>query len=581
MKLKDQTKVYKMLDDSKTFTESYTSSFDENERLKEGLPRTSIPSNYPRVTDKSLSKKINDTPKRVFQKVPDFTVDTGADPFTDVCAEYVLVGECIGGDDDGYSFYQKLINAGRDAAGFGLCAVYLPFEFSGDSYKVGFVPIYWGDLLLEKYCTNINSSHYTIIRQWKNEWDLQEIFDNTDEDVDDGWKRDKIKELIDNKATKTRDPSTPGSRKAGITEDMFEIFTYVSKDEFITFTRNPDYILRQKDNKSKARRVVGLYYDFDGVNPLGRSMVDIGGDLQNLIDSDMQAYQFNRAISLQPPVFVSGDVDSGDGIYMPNNVITVDDPQTAAKPLEISTTAIEQYPNLYALQMSQMNKLIPDADDTTIPSEATGGLASSKTSTGINQNKMTQGVYDNFFFKNAEAFLGAWATNALNIYFREFDGVIELQLNNEYADKARAINSQAITPDGKVQLDCSQVTKIKVKVEPGSTRDLAREEDMQRLSGIINMEGQSEIVASTIGQAGTQEIVKSMVKSSGVTNAGDIMAAIDEGAAMNQMAPQGEQPQPEPGAEESAQLDLLAKGQKIEQDAEMHQAKLQNMRSNK
>lgn len=583
-KLKNSSDVFKLLTISKQFMTEHTSTFSENERLKDGLPKTNIPASYPRVTDKTLSKKINDTPKRVFQKLPDFSVDTGATKLEDICSEFILNKEFIEGEDEGYSWYQKLINAGRDANGFGVCAVYSPFELVNESYKVGFVPIYWGDLFLEAYTTNVNVANYVFIRQWKTKADMDAILDNTDPDVEDGWDRVKLKELVDNNATTPVDNNT----KRSTTNILFELYTYMGKDEFITFSvANGDKILRTKDNKSKRRRVVGLYYDFDGVNPMGRSMVDIAGDLQNLIDADMQAYQFNRALSLQPPVFVNGDVDGGDGIYVPNNVMVVEDPTTAVKALEVSTTGIENYPQLYALQISQMNALIPDADNTTISSEATGGLASSKTSTGIKQNQHTESISDNFAFKNGEAFLSAWAENALNIYFKEFEGVIELQLDNEYADKARAEDPEKVSPTGLVRLDCSAVTKIRVKVESGSTRDVAREEDNARLAGLMNMEGQSPIVASTIGSEGTKEIVKSMVKSSGVKNAGDIMEAIDNAPEVdpNQVGPDGQpiQPdqsqQPDPNAEQLGQLDVAAKEQEMMQKDELHKAKLQKMRT--
>lgn len=575
-KLKDPNKVFSLLTASKEFMEEHTSSFNENERLKAGLPREGIPANYPRVTDKTLSKMINDTPKRVFQRIPDFEVDTGADKFTDICSEYVLVKEFIEGEDDGYSFYQKLINAGRDAAGFGVCAVYSPFERVQGSYRVGFVPIYWGDLFLEAYTTSVNVANYVFIRQWKTKADMEAILDETDADIDDGWDREAVQKLVDNNATT---PQSTNNRVSSSTE-LFEIYTYMSKDEFITFSiTNGDRILRRKDNKSRRRRVVGFYYDYDGVNPMGRSMVDIAGDLQNLIDSDMQAYQFNRALALQPPVVVGGDLDSGDGIFMPNNVLVSDDPATAVKALVVDTSAITEYPNLYALQKSQMYNLIPNAGDTTTPAEATGGLQSSKTPTGIKQNQATENIIDNFFFKNAEAFLSNWAENALNIYMNEFDGVIELQLDNEYADKARAEDPSKVSPTGLVRLDCSDVSKIRVKVESGSTRDVAREEDNERLSGLINMEGQSEIVANTIGPEGTKEIVKSMVKSSGITNAGKIMEAIDANPAPEQIGEEQPMEQPNPIEGQMGEMELAAKEQEMQQQDELHQAKIQKIKN--
>ena len=556
--------------------EQHTANFDENERLKDGRPKAGIPAMYPRVTDKTLSKMINDTPKRVFQKTPEFQVDTGSDKFTDICCEYVLVEECINGRDDAVSWYQKLINTGRDACGFGVCAVYSPFELVDGSYRVGFQPIYWEDLFLEAFCTNVNTANHVFIRQWKTKGDIEEILNNTDQDVDDGWDRGMLQELLDQDAT------TPKTSKDAISSDLFEFYTYISKYEFITFsTALGDKILRIKENKSKRMRVVGLYYDYDGTNPMGRSMVDIGGDLQNLIDSDMQAYQFNRALALQPPVVVNGDIDSGDGIYMPNNVLVSDDPNTAVKPLVIDTSAVTNYPQLYSLQKSQMYNLIPNAGDTTVSSEATGGLASSKTPTGIKQNQNTESVIDNFFFKNAEAFLGAWGENALNIFFGEFDGVIELQLNNEYADKARAEDPERVSPTGKVLLDCSTATNIRVKVTSGSTRDVARDEDLQRLNSLVTMAGQSEIIAATIGTAGMQEIAKSMVKTSGVTNAGKIIEAINNNE--NPQMPGQEQPapevieQPDPNAEALGELDVASKEQEMAQADEMHRAKLMKM----
>lgn len=531
-KLKDTTKIYKMFTDSESYMEQYTTNFDENERLKEGSAKTSIPANYPRVTDKSLSKQINDKPKQVFQKLPEFLVDAKADKATDIGAEYILNEVCIRGEDEGLSFYQKLINTGRDSCGFGVCAVYSPFELVNGSYRVGFEPIYWADLFMEPYSTNVNTNNYNFIRQWKTEADLEAIIDDTDPDVDNGWNVANLKKMLSGEKTTSQDKPKPGDRRAGVVPNMYEFITYCSKDEFITFSYDNRLVLRERSNKGKRRRIVGLYYDFDGVNPLGRSMVDIAGDLQNLIDADMQAYQFNRALALQPPVIVSGDIDGGDGIYMPNNVIVADDPETAVKPIVVDSTAVTAYPNLYSLQKSQMNNLLPDSGNTTITAEATGGISSSKTPTGIAAVANKESLDNNFFFKNAEAFLGAWARNALNIYFAQFDGVVELQLNNEYANRVREEDPSKVTDDNIMQIDCSDFSLVDVKVVPDSIRDVTRDEDMKRLITLINMAGQSEQIVGIIGFNGMKEIAKGLVKTSGVSNAGDIIKAINENQQM-------------------------------------------------
>lgn len=283
-------------------------------------------------------------------------------------------------------------------------------------------------------------------------------------------------------------------------------------------------IVRTKENKDPRGKIPidWMYGDMDGSNPLGRSVIDLIGPLQNLIDSDMQMYQYNRALMLAPPVVKRGSFNKSRIRFAPNVIIDVGtDPHAKVEPLTIDTSAIQNYPALYGLQKSQLLNLV-SSPDTSISAEI-GNPGFSKTPQGVNAQQANISVDDNYIRKMFETWFENWSETAINLYFAERTGVEVIQLDEETADKLRDLAQEGkfdpsmLSDDNKIQIDYSSATPaLKFEVDASSSKMQDDKKQQDGLTGLLTALDQSPVLAQTIPPDKIVALWNGMVNASGV-----------------------------------------------------------------
>ena len=128
-----------------------------------------------------------------------------------------------------------------------------------------------------------------------------------------------------------------------------------------------------------------------------------------MLDGDMRAYKFNRALGLAPPLMVFGNIDTSQSFYEADALIEMgSDPNNNIKPLEVDTTAIREYANIYGLNKSQLLNLFNSGGNTSIGSDV-GNPGWGKTPAALKQQKEIMSTDDNYLRKNFESFFENWA----------------------------------------------------------------------------------------------------------------------------------------------------------------------------
>lgn len=451
--------IFKVWKRTKADIDRLYEKFPEYERISRNLPRADADPNFPDVTDGTAASIVQKTPRRIIQQIPTGVINTDEnEDWLPIVAQDIYETKILPHANEDYGLFDKSQLVIQNGLSFGSSVMYTPFLSHDGEFGPDMVLPYWGDVYPQSGKKSIRSAKFIFIRAWWTKEDIDQLINGEQKLTADAKKQgDKYKSTWDIDALKTvkeKISSKDEQAKTPTDEEMnteaIEIITafQVGKNaKFYSFNPDSKTIVRTKVNKDpRGKMPIDVFYgDIDGINPLGRSIMELIGPLQNLIDSDMQAYQYNRALMLRPPVIKYGNV--GNFQYAPNEVLDAStDPNANIVPLKIDTSAIVNYPQLYGLQKSQVLNLVA-SPDTSISADV-GNPGFSKTPTGINQQKAIVSVDDNAIRKSWETSFGEWSETAINLYFAERSGIETYQLSDRGAK-----NLKQLIKDGKLPAD--------------------------------------------------------------------------------------------------------------------------------
>lgn len=521
--------IFERYKDSKKYTEQLTKPFPEFERLARNRPHESIDPAYPKTTDGTTASIIRKTPKRIIQQLPTGTVVAEDDGWLGIVAEYILTERIIYHANQEYNLIQKAWSVIEGGLTFGSTATYTPFVNHDGMFTPDMTIPYWGDIFIQKGKKSGYACDYIFMRSWWQKEDIQALIDaetktsKKSKGYTPTWDTKALKSILESKTSKDQHARAPFEDERGIESNAIELVTAFQKGvgaKFYTFNPTSQTIVRTKVNKDPRGKmpIDWMYGDIDGSNPLGRGIVELIGPLQNLIDGDMQSYQYNRALALQPPVLIYGNI--GDFKYVPNAVIDArNDPTAKVVPLTIDTSSIAQYPALYGLQKSQLLNLV-NSPDTSISSDI-GNPSFSKTDAGVKQQAQTVSVDDNYVTKMFETWFGAWGETAINLYFAERSGVEELQLDKETAMRLRELpnfDESLISQDNKIRIDYDTATPaLKFRVNPSTTKIKNSSEQVQSATNLLDLVMKYPMLNSSYGGPIDIEVLsRRIVSNSGI-----------------------------------------------------------------
>ncbi len=502
----------------------YDDPIDEFERLARNRPSLSIDPSLPKVTDGTLAAIIQEQPKRIVQQAPTGQIVSDEHPEFGEVADVVLTDKLMPIYNRNGNLLQKSWNMIGKAMTQGKQASYTFFTATNGILHTDFVLPYIKDDITEKGKTFAADSNYRFLRSWYQKTDLKAILNRelslqkTKKGYTSEWDLKLLAQFIeDGDAAIPANLQTPAQKEKGGNNGGYEVIHafQVGKDaEFYSFApRFQDgKNLRVKTNNDPRGRMPmdDLYCNIDLSNPRGRGQVELSGGVQNLIDQQMQMFQFMTTYQQAPALQVWGNVNKATLKIRPGAIWDMgSSPNNKVERDIVSDAAMTNFANNYGLLKSQILNLNSSQDHSISASQAPS--SQSKTSQGVQAAEQKLGVSDNYLRKQFETWFGNQSSTSVNIHFAEMKGSEKIQLNQMQIDDlqsgpaAKFIKKDSKT--GKEYLDVTYDAINKVtfdmQVDAGTSEEVDDQDQLVKMKEIMDEVGANPLVINWfLGQSG-------------------------------------------------------------------------------
>lgn len=496
----------KTFEDAKRFMMPLHEPFDEFERISRNKPHPGIAKNLPRVTDGTLAAIVQETPKRVIQQIPTGRIETRNNKWLEIVADFILEQEILPNSEEEAALIQKCWSMVSKVLTYGSQPAYVQFVRRGDYFGTDFSLPYIKDVLLEPGKISDRASNVIFLRTWWSKNQLQYIIykekelgkraASRREEYKSGWDLERLATLIeDGPSQKDVNAQTPSEKGKQLNSGFFEIVHAFQRGigaNFYSFSpqlEDGENVLRSRVNPDPRGFIPihFMYANLDFSNPLGRGSIEMSGGMQNLLDSEVQMYQYMRAMGLNPAMKKKGSWDSTNIKLEPLAIIDLGNEQNAdLVPFEIDTKAVETFPQNYGLIKSQILNL-NNSNDTSVSADV-GNPGFSKTHAGVEAMNLKLGISDNYIRKQFETCWGDIMETEVNLYFAERKGIQELIVDDETAAKLREIQPDAVSKDNKIRIDYDTETpNLKFTVDPSSSNVKDNADQLEKASNVLDM----------------------------------------------------------------------------------------------
>lgn len=474
---------------------------DEFERIARNKPHPGIAKHLPKVTDGTLAALIQEQPKRIIQQVPTGKVVSTKNDWLSIVASFIFEKEIIPNSTQVADLIQKCWGLISKSLTYGSQPAFVQFINRGDYFGTDFTLPYIKDVILEPGKLTDKDSNVMFLRTWWSKNQIEALIykeetlaknskaRNDSEPYKSGWDIKELKRMVDKGAQqKDANAQTPSEKNNQTNSGFYEIVHAFQRGigaEFYSFSPSSESILRRRINKDPRGQIPihFMYSNIDFSNPLGRGSVELSGGMQNLLDSDVQAYQYMRALLMNPPIMIKGNIPSSSIRYEPAAQWRTTDPSSSISPVNLSTESLTSFPNNYGLIKSQILNL-NSSTDTSVSSEV-GNPGFSKTPAGVNMTEQRLGISDNYIRRQFEAVWQDIAETEINLYFAERNGTQELQLDAITAKKIREIDESMVNEDDKIVINYdSETEKLNFEVDATSS---SKKDDAEQIADLKDM----------------------------------------------------------------------------------------------
>lgn len=555
--------IFDLYGTAKEQTELLTEPFTEFSRIARNKPHPKIPKAFPKTTDGTASSIIIKSPRRTIQQLPTGVVSTVDEnsPWP-IIAEFVYLEKILPNANTEYDLIHKSWMTVESGETFGAQGVYTPMLYNDGELLPDYLIVSWRDIFLQPGKKSASDCSYVFMRSWWQEADVEQLIDAEKErrckakeenaEYEPSWDLKALEEIKDAIISKDDKAQNEAEQERSLDPSGIEIvtgFQVGAGATFYTFNPATEKIVRRKQNKDPRGKIPisWYFYDADGANPLGRSVLELIGPLQNLIDGDMQAYQYNRAAALQPTVNVFGNVNERRLNFGANAVNKIQDQNARIEVMNVDTTALREYPNLYGLQKSQMLNLV-NSPDTSISAEV-GNPGFGKTPQALKTQQAQLSIDDNALRKGFEAFFEEWSETAINLYFAERNGIEQMQLDDETAEKLRTLERDGHELDGVVLNDKNMATidfskaqgVLKFKIDASTTKVNSEAAQLDALKTLIQTLDSSQSLNQVVPIKKKLAAWNAIVANSGIDGLDELKVTEEEMEEMQQMQAQAAQ----------------------------------------
>lgn len=500
----DEDELVERFEGAKKYMLPLFESFDEFERIARNKPHPGIDKSLPKVTDGTLAAIIQEAPKRIIQQIPTGSM-VANDRWLEIVGDYLLDHEILPNSNTVASLIQKCWALTSKALTYGAQPAFVQFINRGDYFGTDFTLPYIRDVLLEPGKLSDRDSNVIFLRAWyqpnqidaiikKEDMLVKNSKDRKDAEVyESGWDTAELEKCKDQVKQKDVQSQTPNEKVKYNSKGFIEIVHVFQRGigaQFYSFSPATKAVVRRRVNKDPRGQIPihYMYANVDLSNPLGRGAVEISGGMQNLLDSEVQSYQYMRALLINPPLIVRGNVSASTLKYAPGATWKLSsNPTDNVEPAKLETASLQQFPQNYALIKSQIMQL-NSADDNAVSADA--GNTNSKTQAGVKSQQNKLGIADNYIRRQFESVFEEIINTEINLYFAERSGTQELTVDVETADKLKQIEDQPgqyISPDNVIRIDYdSETPKLDFKVNPTSSTEVDNQEQIADLQMLIH-----------------------------------------------------------------------------------------------
>ena len=556
--------IFDLCNTSKDYTEKLTQPFEEYSRLARNKPHAKIPKAFPKTTDGTSASIIIKSARRAVQQLPAGVVST-SDEYSPwpILAEFAYLKEILPNANAEYDLIHKMWITIENGESFGSQCVFTPVAYNDGKLLPDYLIVSWRDVFIQPGKRSASDSDYLFVRTWWQKTDVEKLIDAEKERRDTAkkegalyeptWDLKALEEIKEAIVAKDSKDQSEAEQQYSLDPSGIEIITGFQighNATFFTFNPATKKIVRRKKNKDPRAKIPlnWYFYDADGVNPLGRSVLELIGPLQNLIDSDMQAYQYNRAAALRPTINVYGDVNERTLEFKPNGLNKIKNPNVRIEAMSVDTSAIRDYPNLYGLQKSQMLNLV-NSPDTSISAEV-GNPGFGKTPQALKTQQAQLSIDDNALRKGFEAFFEEWSETAINLYFAEREGVEIIQLDTDTAQRLRDLEAKGHVLDGVVLDDDNKATVdfskakgvLKFKIDASTTKVNSEAAQLDSLKTLIQTLDSSQSLNQVVPVDKKLAAWNAIVANSGIDGLDELKVTEEEMKEMQEVQAQATVP---------------------------------------
>lgn len=480
----DKTKLSEMARAAKDAMQPFFDSFDEYERIAQNKPKSNIPQGLPKVTDGTIAAYVSSTPKAIIQQIPTGEVEA-LDEDKDLAgiAELVLTENILPNANSTGTVIQKSWAALSKAIVYGSQPAYVFFKQDGDytgaDFKLPNIRDVWHEpgKVYDKDC------NYKFLRSWFQPSDIKAIIASHSKLEKTPWDIEKLKGLEEKEKDYKQDEKA--SHNKGI-EIIFG-FQKGAGAKIYGFTLDDGEILYEETNPDPtgAIPIVSLYADVDLISPLGRSPISPVIGHQNMLDTEMQMYQFAQALGLAPPVIKRGAYSSAILQMKPNAIWDLGVGETnSATLLNVNTGAQNNFANNYSLIKTQIMNHTNLQDSSA--SATAGNIGYSKTHAGVEQQQQRININNNQLLKNFESWFGDICKIMLNIHFALNHGKEDIKLTEQYIKRRQIQDPDFEAESATVSYD-KVIKGFDFKISASTTKVKDDGESIEKLEKLLQL----------------------------------------------------------------------------------------------
>jgi hypothetical protein len=486
----DPSKLKTAIDDSEGFMKPFYEPLPELERISRARPGR-VPKGKPRITDGTSAAITRETPKNVIQQLPTGKVTVKNFPDIEKYVNATLTDQILPNANSGGTPYAKSKTAIKDLFRNGASIAYVFYGERNGKFGADYRRVYVKDVLFDKGKVSEFDSNRMFMVAWYTKSDLEAIKAQQEklQQADREWKLDVLTELIEGAADgKTSDNQSEQDKKFTQEDNgyikLYHCFQIGVGATFYTYSRKLDKVAKEWVNKD-PRGVIPLHVlvaEEDYANPLGEPLLEISAGKQNLLDFDMQMYQYGRGMQYSPTLMKWGPINSRSVKMQPDGIINMGPVgQSDIKALNIDNSAIASFGNNYGLIKSQILNETGRTAGATVSAES-GDPQSSKTAAGVKDNQNRLGISDNDLRKVYELWQGRIYETMLNLEFAHGKGKKELDLKMETIKQLKLQREDTVTIDYDKDMG-----PISFSVDASSSQAADNEKESERLLSVLEV----------------------------------------------------------------------------------------------